>query len=59
MFVTVLYEALVPVSIVWGLAVPLVYQWAMFERPVMNPVTVAMLLILPYKFCPGAAWHWL
>lgn len=56
---TVVWEALVPVSVVWGILLPLVLQNVMYDRPLMNPITVALLLILPYKFCAGCAWRWI
>lgn len=55
---TLLWEAVVPVSVVWGLALPLFVSWVVFDRPIMNPIIVGLMLILPYKFIPGAAWRW-
>ena len=57
-FMTIVWEAIVPVSVAWGLVAPLAFQWFMYDRPIMNPVTVGLLIILPYKFCPGAALRW-
>lgn len=54
-----LWEALVPVSFVLGIVAPVLLQFVMYDRPLMNPITIALLLILPYKFCPGAAWRWI
>ncbi len=55
---TLLWEAVVPVSVVWGLVLPLFVSWVVFDRPIMNPIIVGLMLILPYKFIPGAAWRW-
>lgn len=56
---TFVWEALVPVSVVLGILAPVVMQFVMYDRPLMNPITIGLLLILPYKFCPGAAWRWI
>jgi hypothetical protein len=56
---TMLWEALTPVSIFWGLALPLFVNWVCYDRLVMNPIMVGLMLMLPYKFIPGAEFCWL
>lgn len=56
---TIIWEAVTPVSIVLGIVVPVIMQYVMYDRPILNPITVALLVILPCKFVPGAAWRWI
>ena len=55
---TMLWEALTPVSVFWGLAVPLFVNWVCYDRLIMNPIMVGLMLLLPYKFIPGAEFRW-
>jgi hypothetical protein len=56
---TMVWEALTPVSVFWGLALPLFVNWVCYDRLVMNPIMVGLMLMLPYKFIPGAQFRWL
>lgn len=56
---TVVWEVLVPVSFLWAVALPVHCAWSLYDRPIFNPITVGLLLMLPLKFYPGGPFRWI
>lgn len=50
---TVLWEAITPVSLVLAGLAPLFLAWIMYDKPLLSPIVVALVLMSPLKFPLG------
>eukprot|EP01024_Parvocaulis_polyphysoides_P017283 TRINITY_DN17640_c1_g1_i1.p1 TRINITY_DN17640_c1_g1~~TRINITY_DN17640_c1_g1_i1.p1 ORF type:complete len:224 (+),score=9.47 TRINITY_DN17640_c1_g1_i1:42-713(+) len=52
-FLTMVWEAFVPVSWFWAVILPLVTAWIVYDHWYFSPITVGLLIMWPMKFVQG------